>query len=140
MRRAERENVMLKPSGTRSRRAVLLTSDLIFSSMVTGTARALGLEISVVADVEKAGELCCGEPLGCIFIDLGFPGLDINSAVSRLRIAAGSVPTVAYGAHVNKARLDQARIAGCDKVLPRSKFSAELPDLLRRYLGAPELA
>ena len=41
---------------------------------------------------------------------------------------------MAYGSHVDKARLDQARAAGCDEVLPRSKFSTELPDLLRRYL------
>ena len=123
-----------KPSEMMSQRAVLLTSDLIFSTKVTGTARALGLEIVVVADVEKAAELCRGEPPGCDFIELGVPGLEINSAVWRLRIAAGPVPTVAYGSHVDKARLDQARAAGCDEVLPRSKFSAELPDLLRRYL------
>lgn len=123
-----------------SQRAVLLTSDLIFSTKVTGTARALGLEIAVVADVEKAAELCRGEAPGCVFIDLGTPGLEITSVVSRLRGAAGPVPTVAYGSHVDKARLDQARAAGCVEVLPRSKFSAELPDLLRRYLGAPEHA
>lgn len=119
-----------------SQRAVLLTSDLIFSTKVTGTARALGLEIAVAADVEKAAELCCGEPPGCVFIDLGLPGLEISSVVSRLRSAAGTVPTVAYGSHVDKARLDQARVAGCDEVLPRSKFSAELPALLRRFLNA----
>ena len=117
-----------------SQRAVLLTSDLIFSTKVTGTARALGLEIAVAADVEQASELCRGEPPGCVFIDLGIPGLEISSVVSRLRSAAGPVPTVAYGSHVDKARLDQARAAGCDEVLPRGKFSAELPDLLRRYL------
>ena len=123
-----------------SQRAVLLTSDLIFSTKVTGTARALGLEIAVAADVEKAAELCRGEPPGCVFIDLDIPGLEITSVVSRLRSAAGTAPTVAYGSHVDKARLDQARSAGCDEVLPRSKFSAELPDLLRRYLGAAEHA
>jgi len=117
-----------------SQRAVLLTSDLIFSTKVTGTARALGLEIAVAADVERAAELCRGEPLGCVFIDLGIPDQEITSVVSRLHSAAGRVPTVAYGSHVDKARLDQARAAGCDEVLPRSKFSAELPDLLRRYL------
>jgi hypothetical protein len=47
---------------------------------------------------------------------------------------------VAFGSHVDKARLDQARAAGCDEVLPRSKFSGELPELLRRYLGAAEHA
>jgi hypothetical protein len=67
-----------------SQRAVLLTSDLIFSTKVTGTARALGLEIAVAADVQKAAELCRGEPPGCVFIDLGIPGLEITSG----RIAA----------------------------------------------------
>ena len=123
-----------------SQRAVLLTSDLIFSTKVTGTARALGLEIAVAADVEKAAELCRGERPCCVFIDLGLPGLEITSVVSRLRSAAGTVPTVAYGSHVDTARLDDARVAGCTEVLPRSKFSAELPDLLGRYLGAPEHA
>ena len=124
-----------------SQRAVLSTSDSIFSTKVTGTARALGLEISAVAaDVQKAAELCRGEPPGCVFIDLGIPGLEITSVVSRLRSAAGTVPTVAFGSHVDKARLDQARAAGCDEVLPRSKFSGELPELLRRYLGAAEHA
>lgn len=115
-------------------RAVLLTTDLIFSTKVTGTARALGLEIAVAADVEQAAELCCGELQGCVFIDLGILDEEITSVVSRLRSAAGTVPIVAYGPHVDKARLDQARAAGCDEVLPRSKFSAELPDLLLRYL------
>lgn len=123
-----------------SQRAVLLTSDVIFSTKVTGTARPLGLEIAVAADVEQAAELCRGEPPGCVFIDLGIPGLEITSVVSRLRSAAGTVPTVAYGSHVDKARLDQARAAGCDEVLPRSKFSADLPNLLCRYLRAAEHA
>ena len=111
-----------------SQRAVLLTTDLIFSTKVTETARALGLEIAVAADVEQAAELCRGEPPGCVFIDLGIPDEEITSVVLRLRSAAGTVPTVAYGSHVDKARLDRARAAGCDEVLPRSKFSTELPD------------
>lgn len=41
---------------------------------------------------------------------------------------------MAYGSHVDKVRLNQASAAGCDEVLPRSKFNAELHDLLPRYL------
>ena len=93
-----------------------------------------------MGDLERAAELCGGEPPGCVFIDLGVPGLEITPAVARLHSAAGAVQTVAYGSHVDKAGLDAARVAGCDEVLPRSRFSAELPDLLRRYLGAPENA
>jgi len=43
------------------------------------------------------------------------------------------VPVIAFGSHVDKARLDEARAAGCDEVMPRSRFSSELPALLRRY-------
>jgi hypothetical protein len=36
---------------------------------------------------------------------------------------------------VETARLQAARDAGCDVVLPRSRFSAELPRLLEEYAG-----
>ena len=121
-----------------SRRGVLLTQDLIFSTKVTSTARALGLEVTAVADLVRAAELCRDKRLGCVFIDLGVPNLDITAAVAQLRSAVGAVPTVAYGSHVDKDRLDAARAAGCDEVLPRSRFSAELPALLRRYLDTAE--
>jgi len=121
-----------------SRRGVLLTHDLIFSTKVTSTARALGLEVTAAADLVRAAELCRDQRPGCVFIDLGVPDLDITAAVAQLRRAAGAVPTVAYGSHVDKVRLDAACEAGCDEVLPRSRFSTELPALLRRYLDTAE--
>ena len=118
-------------SGTR--RGVLLTTNLLFSSMVTGTASALGLEVAVAGDVAEAVELCRAKPCAYVIIDLGMEEIEIETAVVRLREAAGAVPTIAYGSHVKKDRLDRARAAGCDEVMPRSKFSAELPALLQRF-------
>jgi len=114
-------------------RGVLLTSNLLFSSMVTGTAAAIGREVSVAGNLAEAIELCRARPAACLIIDLGMAEIDMAAAVTQLRQAAGVVPVIAYGSHVDKARLDEARAAGCDEVMPRSKFSAELPDLLRRY-------
>jgi hypothetical protein len=37
---------------------------------------------------------------------------------------------VAYGSHVDTESLRAARAAGCDRVLPRSKFIEELPSAL----------
>jgi hypothetical protein len=62
-------------------------------------------------------------------------GTDLKSALAQLRAAAGPVPAIAFGSHVDKARLDEARAAGCDEVMPRSKFSGELPALLGRYFA-----
>jgi hypothetical protein len=40
------------------------------------------------------------------------------------------------GPHVDAERLAQARAAGCSLALPRSKFSADLPELLRRCFSS----
>ncbi len=118
---------------TQARRGVLLTSNLLFSTMVTGTASALGQEVAVAGDVAEAVELCRARPTAYVIIDLGMAEIEISPTVARLREAAGAVPTIAFGSHVDKARLEEARAAGCVEVLPRSKFSADLPALLRRY-------
>ena len=115
-----------------TRRGVLLTTNLLFSSMVTGTAAALGHEVAVAGDVAEAVALCHTRPTAYVIIDLGMVEIEVKAAVARLREAAGAVPVIAYGPHVDKAHLDAARAAGCDEVLPRSKFSTELPALLRR--------
>lgn len=116
----------------KTRRGLLLTANLLFASMVTGTASALGQEVAVAGDVAEAVELCLARPSAYVIIDLGLSEIEIKTAVARLREAAGAVPMIAFGSHVDKARLDEARGAGCVEVLPRSKFSSELPALLRR--------
>ena len=117
----------------KTRRGVLLTANMLFSSMVTGTASALGQEVAVAGDVAEAVELCRARPSAYVIIDLGMAEIEIVKAVAWIREAAGAVPIIAYGSHVKKDRLDEARTAGCDEVMPRSKFSAELPALLSRY-------
>lgn len=42
-------------------------------------------------------------------------------------------PVVCYGSHVDTATLHQAEHAGADAVLPRSRFMADLPALIRQY-------
>jgi CheY-like chemotaxis protein len=115
-----------------ARRGLLLTPNLLFSSMVTGTAAAIGRQVVVAGDMAEAIELCRAEPVAFVILDLGMAETDLAAAVARLRQAAGQLPVIAFGSHVDKARLDAARAAGCDEVLPKSRFSAELPALLRR--------
>jgi CheY-like chemotaxis protein len=119
----------------KSPRGILLTTNLLFSTMVSETAAALGQEVAVAGDAAEAVELCRAGPVACLIFDLGMAEIEIGTAVARLREVAGAVPTIAYGSHVDKVRLDEARAAGCDEVMPRSKFSAELPALLQRCFG-----
>jgi len=115
---------------------LLLSDDLIFTSRITGTARDLGLQIRPARSVEVLEALTRQQAPRCIIVDLGNPGLVLADLLRRLREAGSPMPrVVAYGSHVDAAGLRTAREAGCDPVLPRSKFVEELPRLLPAWFG-----
>lgn len=113
---------------------LLLSDDLLFISRITGTARSLGLEIKAVRTASDL--LAQVTPPVCVLVDLHNPGLDIGAFVRSLK-DSGSVYVVGYGSHVDTATLKAAREAGCNLVLPRSKFVEELATQLPGWLAAP---
>jgi hypothetical protein len=73
-----------------------------------------------------------------VFADLAAGELVAPAALAAFQKLAGAgTPFVAFGSHVDTAALAAAKAAGCAEVMPRSKFSAELPALIRRYFGDP---
>jgi CheY-like chemotaxis protein len=115
---------------------LLLCDDLIFTSRVTGTARDLGVTVKAVPSVERLRTLASAEPPAGVIVDLSSPGLAIEELVGWLREHIKPMPrVVAYGSHVDTATLRRAREAGCEPVLPRSKFVEELPAKLAIWLG-----
>ena len=114
---------------------LLLCDDLIFTSRIVGTARDLGLTVKLARTPESLVELARQEHPGCVIVDLGFPGLVLTDLLKQLPDKESRLPrVVAYGSHVDTATLRAARAAGCDPVLPRSKFVEELPNVLRQWL------
>jgi hypothetical protein len=61
------------------------------------------------------------------------PDLRVSDVLAALP-AANRPTVIAFGPHVQTARLDEAREAGCDDVFPRSKFSASLTHILTQAL------
>jgi CheY-like chemotaxis protein len=117
---------------------LLLCDDLIFTSRITGTARALGLTVKVARSADLLVEQAREQTPRCVLIDLGNPGLDLPELLRRLGEACRPSPRiVAYGSHVDTATLRAAREAGCDPVWPRSKFVEELPQALPEWLAQP---
>ncbi len=117
---------------------LLLSDDLIFTSRIVGTAREHGLTIRAARSPAELEALACQEAPSCVIVDLANPGLDLPDLLRRLGEACTPRPRVmAYGAHVEVAALKAAREAGCDPVLPRSKFVEELPRRLPAWLGGP---
>ena len=87
--------------------------------------------------VEQLLELARQRTPSCVLIDLAFPGLDLADVFRRLGEVCVPPPrVVAYGSHVDAEGLRVARAAGCDPVLPRSKFVEELPRSLSSWLSS----
>ena len=113
---------------------ILLSRDLIFTSKVTGTARELGHRVLVAGNSALASTMIEQWRPRVVFVDLAAGDLVAPEALVAYQGLAGpETPFVAFGSHVDTEALAAARAAGCDPVMPRSKFSAELPELIRRY-------
>jgi hypothetical protein len=120
----------LPPSG------ILLSRDLIFTSKITGTARMLGHRILVAGDVTLASAMIRQWQPQIVFVDLAAGDLVQPAALLAYQKLAGPTARfLAFGSHVDTDVLEAARGLGCDPVLPRSRFSAELPALFNRFLG-----
>jgi DNA-binding NarL/FixJ family response regulator len=116
---------------------LLLCDDLVFASRIAAAAAAAGREVKQARSVDQLVGLAARLGPRRVLVDLGFPGLDLAELFRRLGEACPAPPRVlAYGAHVDAAGLRAARAAGCDPVLPRSKFVEDLPRALPAWLGA----
>jgi hypothetical protein len=115
---------------------ILLSRDLIFTSKVTGTAQMLGRRVLVAGDVTLASAMIVQWQPRVVFVDLASGDLVQAAALLAFqKLAPPGTPFLAFGSHVDTGALAAARALGCEPVLPRSRFSAELPELIKRYLG-----
>ena len=116
--------------------ALMLSDDLLFTSRVTATARAAGLSVTPARGAGELLKLARAAPPRCVIVDLHNPGLDVGELIAGLRAACDPMPRViAYGSHVEAAALRAARAAGCDEVMPRSRFVEVLEEALPGWLS-----
>ena len=120
---------------------LMLCDDLIFFSRVATTAKAAGLRVKQARSVAAILDLANQAPPGGVILDLQADGLDLPALLAGLRAACPVMPrTVAFGSHVEADTLRAARQAGCDRVLPRSRFVEELEVALAEWLIPPGAA
>jgi DNA-binding NarL/FixJ family response regulator len=116
---------------------LLLSDDMMFTSRITGTARNLGLGVKPARSIQALDALMREQTPCCIIVDLAHPDLSIVDFLKSLgKLDKARPRVVAYGSHVDTAVLRAARDAGCDVVLPRSKFVEDLPQALPEWMRA----
>jgi DNA-binding NarL/FixJ family response regulator len=114
--------------------AVAFVDDLFFLAKMTETARHAGADLKTVADAGAFLREAAANPAATLLLDLNARGNPL-AAIARLRQdappAAPHRRVIAFLSHVQTDLAEQARAAGCDEVMPRSKFTMELPRILR---------
>lgn len=112
------------PNTNPQSKIVALVRDLIFSSRIRGTAKDLGIEVSIVRD--PAQLIAAGGSR--LLVDLNQDGA-IEAAKQWKQSCGGTV--VGFVSHVDAETTIRARAAGIDQVLARSAFVSRLANLLQ---------
>ena len=100
---------------------VAIVSDLMLASRVSESLKAAGHEVSVAPKLPESLE---AEAIVC----------DLDTADLDAIVAAG-LPSLGFYSHVDIETKRRAEAAGIDLVVPRSRMSRELPQLLDRLLS-----
>ena len=117
-------------------RVVAYIDDLFFQMKLAETAKHLGFEAKVAGNAESLLELL--DPLpALVIVDLNARSSPLE-AVERLRAVEPSLRVIGFLSHVETELAARARAAGFDEVMPRSKFSAHLPQILAAAAGQSE--
>jgi DNA-binding NarL/FixJ family response regulator len=115
---------------------LLVSRDLFFNSKITGTARELGRMILVAGTSEQTLAMIDQWQPRVLLVDLAAgPPASTEAIIAYRKQAGPGVTFIAFGSHVDAQALEAASAAGCDVVLPRSKFSRDLPQLIEAHLG-----
>ena len=111
---------------------VACVEDLFFRSKIDATARHLSVPVRF-SDAAGLPLACADAKTAAVLVELNDGALE---AVMKLRDGAGtSLPVIGFLSHVDRDLAQRAENAGVTRVLPRSQFSENLPDLLMDLLA-----
>ena len=117
--------------------AIALIDDLFFLAKVHETAKHTGVTLETAATGEQLLKAAAGSPAALILVDLNARQGALD-AVEHLCSANGAANgpgnprrVIAFLSHVQTDLAERARSAGCQDVMPRSKFTQNLAEILR---------
>jgi CheY-like chemotaxis protein len=111
-------------------RVVALVEDIFFLAKMQETAKQAGVALATAGTAEALAEAARANETSLLIVDLNARGS--IEAVEKLRATGNTLPVIAFFSHVQAELGERARAAGCEQVMPRSKFSRELPEILIR--------
>jgi CheY-like chemotaxis protein len=120
-----------EPKGM-SKQVLAVVTDMFFAAKINEAAARTGAAVKYARSRMQGLELARTERPSLIVIDLNAAGAEPLQLLAQLKAEAGlrEIPTLGFISHVQTELQEQARQAGCDRVLARSAFSRDLPAIL----------
>jgi PleD family two-component response regulator len=115
-----------------ARRVLAAVEDLLFKSKISETASTLGIEASFPRSPKKLLEAIHESPPDLLVLDLNSARFEPLALLRSVKSdeATREVTTVGFLSHVQKDLAVAAREAGCDRIVARSAFTRDLPQIL----------
>lgn len=122
-------------------RIFAFVDDLFFQAKIQETARKLNVKVEFVKaehDLTERMKQNGEEKPSLIIFDLNNASVKPLTLIPKLKHKLKKTSVIGFLSHVQGDLKQKAHEVGCDMVLPRSAFSQNLPQLLRRHGAADE--
>jgi DNA-binding NarL/FixJ family response regulator len=113
--------------------AIILIEDLFFQAKLHETAKLTGVTLETVTTGEQLLKSAAANPAALIIVDLNARQGPMDALEQLGKQGASGNPrrVIAFLSHVQTDLAERARAAGCEEVMPRSKFTQNLAAILR---------
>lgn len=111
---------------------IAAVDDMFFASKIRAVAEHLGLKVRFVRSADEALESARIEAPSLIIADLHAQKCDPFGLAEQLKMdeTLRDVPLLGFFSHVQTELQQRAKQAGYDRIMPRSAFSKNLPEIL----------
>lgn len=119
-------------------RILALEKDLFFSVKMRDTLRHHGMEVITVRTLPAIEHQLAAESdelPDLVIVNTATQGVNWEAAIRQAR--ARNLPVLAFGSHMDLDARARALEAGAGKVVANSKFTSDMPGLVKRMLQEP---
>ena len=118
---------------TVSRNIIAAVEDIFFAAKIRATAEHLGIEVRFIKSIDALIESARAERPTLIIADLHAERLKPDALAEKLKSDEHlkNIPLIGFFSHVQTDLQRRALESGFDRVLPRSAFTKNLPEILQ---------
>jgi DNA-binding response OmpR family regulator len=109
-----------------------LEKDLFFSVKMRDTLRHHDMEVTTVRTLAAFEQRLATNAVELVIINTATVGIDWEAAIRTAK--AHKLPVLAFGSHMDLEARAKALQAGAQRVVANSKFTSDMPGLVRRVL------